>query len=112
MPNPLCDGGDTGGPAFSIQLRMSRSPFNDGTTVQVISIEPASFENAPYFAALVASSLNAIPNARVTLGDSRILSPATTKRLSRVPETPNGSNASITTSRRPALAHFSRVNKS
>jgi hypothetical protein len=37
-------------------VRMSRSPFNDGTAVQVISIEPASFENAPYVAALVASS--------------------------------------------------------
>src|ERR1700675_4804277 len=71
-PNPLCDGGANGGPSFSFQFRTSPCPAGAVSIVHPIRIDPAALDNAPYFTAFVASSLNAIPRAKAAFGGKRM----------------------------------------
>ena len=80
VPNPSRLGGTTAGPPFSrhTHTKAGFSPVScrdhDTSTV------PAGFDSAPYFAALVASSLTASARAKACFGSKSTSGPARTTR--------------------------------
>ena len=104
-PTPLWEGVETGGPR---QCRINRPPVSVDSVVHSTRIDPASLANAPYFTALVASSLNTMPRAKADFGENGMFSPLTTMRSTRPLGIPKGSKASWTISNSPALTQFSR----
>ena len=71
--------------------------WHDRGTIFLLPVQEkplSALDNAPYFTAFVASSLNAMPSAKADFGGKRMFSPLTAIRSARPPETPNGSRAS------------------
>jgi hypothetical protein len=69
-PKPRRDGGVTGGPPSSRHsiLIQGSPPSSRENTRQVTWTEPVGTESAPYLAALVVSSWNAMPSTTASLG--------------------------------------------
>ena len=76
VPNPDCSGAVTRGPPSSLQMtvRVVAVPSAMGFC-QVTETTPA-VDNAPYFAALVASSCSTIANACVAVAARTMFGPA------------------------------------
>lgn len=109
-PNPLRDGGTTGGPFFSTHPRRRRRPPSSPSSSQTISMRPCGTESAPYFAAFVASSCSASAKESATLGERRSGGPSMWKRHSPPPS--KGSRAPATTSLMSASSQLSSVSMS
>ena len=112
VPKPRWEGVLIAGPPTSAHVRTRRDPCGDGSTFQAICTLPPALERAPYFSALVASSLNTMQRSSAALGGKRTGGPLTMKRSQCEPTDLKGARVSWMISCRPAPFHFSRVSSS